>query len=99
MENGRPIDSSAQLMAGLSVDGNYTDSAALSAKIASSPELQGCFSRRLFHSAAAANTEGSKVEDAFVAEIEALPAASRGSLQELLVAYAGSELFIERGVQ
>jgi hypothetical protein len=99
MENGRPIDSSAQLMAGLSVDGNYTDSAALSAKIASSPELQGCFSRRLFHSAAAANTEGSKVEDAFVAEIEALPAASRGSLQELLVAYAGSELFVERGVQ
>lgn len=99
MENNRPIDSSAQLMAGLSVDGNYTDSAALSAKIASSPELQGCFSRRLFHSAAAANTEGSKVEDAFVAEIEALPAESRGNLQELLVAYAGSELFVERGVQ
>ena len=99
MENGRPIDSSAQLMAGLSVDGNYTDSAALSAKIAQSPELQGCFSRRLFHSAAAANTEGSKVEDAFVAEIEALPPASRGNLQELLVAYAGSELFIQRGVQ
>lgn len=99
MENGRPVDSSAQLMAGLSVDGNYTDSAALSAQIAQSPELQGCFSRRLFHSAAAANTEGSKVEDAFVAEIEALPAASKGNLQELLVSYAGSELFVQRGVQ
>lgn len=99
MENGRPIDSSADLMAGLSVDGTYPDSAALSAKIAQSPELQSCFSRRLFHSAAAANTEGSEVEDAFVAQIEALPPASRGNLQELLVAFAKSELFVQRGVQ
>lgn len=99
MENGHPIDSSAQLMAGLSVDGTYPDSAGLSAKIAHSPELAGCFARRLFHSAAATNTDGAAVEAAFVAQVEALPAESRGKLQELLVTFAGSELFVMRGAQ
>jgi hypothetical protein len=97
LENGHPIDSSAQLMAGLSVDGTYADSAGLSAKIAQSSELAGCFARRLFHSAAASNTEGAAVEQSFVAQVEALPAESRGKLQELLVAFAGSELFVQRG--
>jgi hypothetical protein len=97
MENGHPVDSSAQLMAGLSVDGTYPDSAGLSAKIAQSSELAGCFARRLFHSAAASNTDGAAVEQSFVAQVEALPAESRGKLQELLVAFAGSELFVQRG--
>src|SRR6185312_16531823 len=70
MENGHPIDSSAQLTAGLSVDGSYADSAALSEKIAQSPELQDCFARRLFHGAAANNTEGSGVEAAFLAQVK-----------------------------
>ena len=99
MENGHPIDSSAQLMAGLSVDGSYPDSAALSAKIGTSPELASCFAKRLFHSAAASNTDGAAVEQAFVAQVEALPPESRGKLQELLVAFAGSELFVKRGAQ
>ncbi|HET8938051.1 MAG TPA: DUF1592 domain-containing protein [Polyangiales bacterium] len=99
MENGHPIDSSAQLMAGLSVDGSYPDSAALSAKIGTSPELASCFAKRLFHSAAAANTDGAAVEQSFVAQVEAMPPESRGKLQELLVAFAGSELFVKRGAQ
>lgn len=99
MENGRPVDSAVELMAGLSVDGSYPDSAALSTQIAQSPELQTCFSRRLFHNAAAVDTEGANVEERFVAEIEALPAERRGNLQELLVAYAKSDLFVQRGVQ
>jgi hypothetical protein len=97
MENNQPVDSKVDLMAGLSVDGAYADSAALSAQIAQSPELGSCFARRLFHSAAASDTSNAMVEEAFVAEVEALPPESRGKLQELLVAFAGSELFVQRG--
>ena len=49
--------------------------------------------------AAAANTDGAAVEQSFVTQVEALPPQSRGKLQELLVAFAGSELFVRRGAQ
>lgn len=97
MENGHPIDSSANLMAGLSVDGMYTDSAALSEKIAQSPELVECFARRLFHSAAASDTLGGAVEDTFLAEVAALAPTERGKLQEVILAFVGSDLFVQRG--
>jgi hypothetical protein len=99
MENGHPIDSAVELMAGLSLDGKYPDSAALSAQIAESPELTQCFARRLFHSAAANDTNGAAVEESFLEEVAALPPDKQGNLQELLVAFAGSEQFVQRGVQ
>jgi hypothetical protein len=97
MENGHPVDSAVALMAGLSVDGMYADSGALSQRIAQSPELVQCFARRTFHSAAASNTDGAPVEEAFLAALNALPESDRGKLQEVLVAFVGSELFVQRG--
>lgn len=97
MENGHPIDSTARVSAGLSVDGMYADSAQLSEQIAQSPELLSCFARRLFHSAAAHDTAGAGVEEAFLAEVDALPADARGKPQEVLVAFVGSDLFVQRG--
>jgi len=97
MENGHPIDSSASLTAGLTLDGMYSDSAALSQQIAQSPELVKCFAKRLFHSAAATDTSAAAVEDAFVAAIDALPEGERGKLQEVLVTFVSSDLFVQRG--
>lgn len=99
MENGRPIDSSAQLHANLSFDGSYTDSAAMSAQIAQSSELAGCFARHVFRNAAARNTDGEGAEAAYMQAAMSLPAAERGKLAELLQAFIGSDLFVMRGAQ
>jgi hypothetical protein len=99
MENGRPIDSSAQLHANLSFDGSYADSAALAAQIAQSSELAGCFARHVFRNAAARNTDGEGAEAAYLQAASSLPAADRGKLAELLLAFIGSDLFVMRGAQ
>lgn len=97
MENNHPIDSSSQLHAGMSFDGNYTDSAALSMQLAQSPELSSCFARNLFRNAAARNTDGEGAENAYMQQTQALPAATRGKVEELLLAFVASDLFISRG--
>jgi hypothetical protein len=97
MENNHPIDSSSQLHAGLSFDGNYTDSGALSMQIAQSTELASCFARHLYRSAAARNTEGEGSETAYMQQAQALPAGVRGKVEDLLLAFIASDLFVTRG--
>jgi len=99
MENNRPIDSSAQLQAGLSFDGSYADSGALSAQLAGSPELASCFARHVFRNAAARNTENEGAEAAFLKQVEAMPASERGKPGELLATFVASDLFVTRGAQ
>ena len=98
-ENGKPIDSSTTLAGGLSFDGSYPDAAALAMQIATSSELQQCFARKLFHSAAARDTSSEKTEAAFMAQVGALPAASQGKFADVLRAFVSSDLFIQRSME
>lgn len=98
-ENGKPIDSSTMLAGGLSFDGSYPDAAALAMQISTSSELQQCFARKLFHSAAARDTSSEKTEAAFMAQVGALPAASQGKFADVLRAFVSSDLFIQRSME
>ena len=96
LENGKPIDSATQVMGGFSFDGAHPDAAALMMQIASSRELRECFATHLFRHAAARNTETEKVEGAFLAQVAALPDGAQGKFADVLLAFVGSDLFIQR---
>lgn len=99
MENNRPIDSKTALSAGYSFDGNYADSAELALRLADSKELRECFARQLFRYAAARSDAVAKgAEASFMASVAALPAESQGKFAELIVAFVGSDAFVQRGV-
>jgi hypothetical protein len=99
MENGKPVDSATTIKSGFSFDGSYPDAAALAMQLASSSEVQQCFARKLFHSAAARNTSNEKTEAAFMAQVATLPAASQGKFADVLRAFVTSDLFIQRSMQ
>jgi Protein of unknown function (DUF1592)/Protein of unknown function (DUF1588)/Protein of unknown function (DUF1595)/Protein of unknown function (DUF1587)/Protein of unknown function (DUF1585) len=97
-ENGRPIDSHTSLMGGYSFDGDYADSAELALRLADSAELERCFARQLFRYAAARSDASSQpAEDAYLSEVESLPAEARGKFAELIEAFVASDAFVQRG--
>jgi hypothetical protein len=99
MENNKPVDSTTMLSGGYSFDGRYMDSADLALQLADSKELGACFARQLFRYAAARSDEGAKgAEQRFMMEIAALPDDARGKFAELIVAFIGSDAFVQRGV-
>lgn len=95
LENNRPVDSSTLLNAGYSFDGSYADSADLALKLADSEELRSCFARQLFRYAAARSDDAA--EKSFMTQVAALPEAERGKFAELIVAFVGSDGFVQRG--
>jgi hypothetical protein len=97
-DNNRPVDSSTSLDVGYDFDGSFADSTDLAQDLAGSAAVQACFARQFFRYAAA-RSDGSAqaAEDGFLASVAALPAAARGKFADVLLAYVGSNAFVERG--
>jgi hypothetical protein len=98
MENNHPVDSATTVSAGYSFDGSYKDSADLALKLAESSELRACFARQLFRFAAARSDKAAQpAESSFMAQVAALPPDAQGKFAELIVAFVGSDAFVQRG--
>ncbi len=74
----------------------FTDSAQLSIWLAKHPRTRACFAKQAFRYFSAQSDPGTEL--AFARVVERLPPASRGNLIEMLVEYAGSELFVNRAL-
>jgi hypothetical protein len=72
----------------------FEDSRALSRWLAEQPETERCFARQAFRYFSAQS--GAEPEEHFLQLVQQLPPARRGSLLEMLVAYAGSDAFVLR---
>jgi hypothetical protein len=95
-----PIDSTTTLAMGMGFDGSYADSSALMSKMATSPEVRSCFARHLFR-ASAANSDraNQQTEQSFVDAWNALSADKQSNILEVLVAWLGSDTFVQRRAQ
>jgi hypothetical protein len=93
----KPINSVTTVAVGMDFDGTYPDSSALVVKMASSSNVRACFARHVFRaSAATSHTSTKPVEEAFVSIWNALPPNQQSNLLEVLVAWVGSETFVQR---
>jgi hypothetical protein len=98
-ENEIDVDSATTVVLGADFDGSYTDSNELAVALSESAEVRACFARQLFRATVGEGVGAETSEDAFVDAWESLPAADQGSLIEILVAMAKSNLFSHRGEQ
>jgi hypothetical protein len=92
-DNGKPVDTTGELDME-DISGKFAGNVDFVAKLQASPDVQACFGMQV-NRFALAHTDP-HVEAAFAQVISALPAASRGNPVELLVALAGSDLFVQR---
>jgi hypothetical protein len=96
-DNDKDIKTATTLLAGLSFDGNYADSAELALAIAGSPDLRACFAKRLFRFAVTRSDAGSEpAEDAFMTIAGALPANAQGKVRDILTALVKNDAFVTR---
>jgi hypothetical protein len=65
--------------------------------ISESAEVRECFARQLFRASSGEGTGAKPAEAQFLKTWETLPSADQGSLIEILVAMAKSDLFLQRG--
>ena len=92
-----PINTVTTIAAGLDFDGTYPDSSALVVKMATSPNVRACFARHVFRASAATSKVSTKpAEEAFVSTWNALPPNQQSNILEVLVAWVGSETFVQR---
>ena len=98
--NKNPINSKTTVAVGMDFDGTYDDSSQLVAKMATSRSVRTCFARHLFR-ASAANSElvNRPVEESFLTTWSALPADKQDDVLEVLVAWLGSDRFLQRKAQ
>jgi hypothetical protein len=97
-EPGLPVDTSGVVCDGLLTDIPETDVASsreLLELLSRQEDVYRCFARNLYRFAAATNA--APVEARFLRLWAALDATARASVTESLVAYAGSDLFAQRG--
>jgi hypothetical protein len=94
------VNSATTVAFGMDFDGAYADSSALVLKMATSPSVRACFARHLFR-ASAANSEQSNrpVEESFVSIWNTLAPDRQGNILEVLVAWLGSDTFVQRRSQ
>lgn len=96
-ENGRDIDSSTEIALGADFDGTYADSNQLAEALASSPTVRSCFARHIFRATVARSDDSiSAAEDAFIEDLEAMPAEQQGNVMDTLIAYVSGPLFTHR---
>lgn len=99
-ENGKPVDTATELgavwAAGLDQD-TFADSADLAATLSRSESVKRCFTRHLGRYAGAATNTAS--ENTFISQWEQMEAQSKDSIQEILIAYVASDVFIARAAQ
>ncbi|HMI88193.1 MAG TPA: DUF1592 domain-containing protein [Polyangiaceae bacterium] len=94
------VNSATSVAVGMDFDGAYADSSAMVAKMATSQSVRACFARHLFR-ASAANSElaNRQVEDSFLAAWSALAPDKQSNILEVLVAWLGSDTFVQRRTQ
>ena len=96
-ENGRPIDSATRVTLDLDFDGAYADGNALAQALARSESAVACFARHAFQAASGRSGDDALAsEEAFMAAFRDRPAARRGDVMEILLAYVESPLFTAR---
>lgn len=94
-DNGKPIDTSGTLVS-TDVNGDIADSVDLVMRLGGSAQVRSCFARNVLRFGSAQANGG--VENQFLKVVAALPAAQQDKLLDLLVAFAGSDLFVNRRV-
>ncbi len=96
-ENGRDIDSSTEISLGADFDGTYSDSNQLAEALANSSTVRSCFARHVFRATVARSDDSiSAAEDAFIEDLEAMPAEQQGNVMDTLIAYVSGPLFTHR---
>jgi hypothetical protein len=96
-ENGIDVDSATTVNLDSDFDGSYANSNELALAISESAEVRECFARQLFRASSGEGTGAKPAEAQFLKTWETLPGADQGSLIEILVAMAKSDLFLQRG--
>lgn len=96
-ENDKTIDSSTTIDLGKDFDGTYADSNELAEALAGSAEVRSCFARYVFRATVARSDDTVEAaEDAFVDDIESMPAEQQGNVMDTLMAYVSGPLFTHR---
>jgi hypothetical protein len=100
-ENGKPVDTQAQIAMGMDFDGSYPNSNALAEALAQSASVLECFARHVFRAGTARSVDSAGAqtrlsEDAFIAQWRQLPDNARGNVMDILSTYVSSPLFAER---
>lgn len=96
-ENGKAIDSTTEISIGADFDGSYADSNQLAEALANSATVRSCFARHIFRATVARSDDSvSAAEDAFIEELEAMPAEQQGNVMDTLIAYVSGPLFTHR---
>lgn len=96
-ENGKAIDSSTEISLGQDFDGTYADSNQLAEALANSASVRSCFARHVFRATVARSDDSVEAaEDAFIEELEAMPADQQGNVMDTLIAYVSGPLFTHR---
>lgn len=92
-ENGFAVDASGTLV-GTDVDGAFTDTPELVARLARSAQAESCFARNVYRFASGSIATGP--EETFLARWRAMPDERRTSLLEILVELVRSDVFATR---
>jgi hypothetical protein len=96
-DNNQDVDSATVVKMGREFDGPYKNSGELMAALASAPSVRTCFARHMFrYSAARSDGPVQGAEEAFVTVWNGLPEASQGQIREVITAYVGSDVFMQR---
>jgi hypothetical protein len=95
-ENGQPIDASGQLI-GTDVDGPFDDATGLTQRLAQSEQVRRCFARNVFRFASAQTSDGTEAQ--YLDVWSAMDATKRPQLEELLIGYVRSDMFMKRRPQ
>jgi hypothetical protein len=94
------VNSTTSLAVGMDFDGDYPDSSALVEKMATSQNVRACFARHLFRASAANSDVANRpVEDSFLGAWSALPTDKQSDILEVVVAWLGSDTFLQRRAQ
>jgi hypothetical protein len=94
LDNGKPVDSSVELLAQSPVDGEYADSNELARALSKSDDVSECFARFMYRAAAAAGDQAATPgESEFLDFWHTLPKDARGNLVDTLIATIQSPYF------
>jgi hypothetical protein len=95
-EANQPVDSSGALNAAGALTGPFPNGATLIQALASSPDVETCYFKKLADFAAAMTDPG--IEATFLHFWQSQPASVQHSLPKILVAFVQTDLFLKRQV-
>jgi hypothetical protein len=94
-ENGQTVNAAGALL-GTDIDGKVAGAADLAARLTQSAMVRQCFARNVLRFASAQSSQ--QMESALMAVWSAMPADKADNLIEIFVAFARSDLFVQRSV-